>query len=399
MSDLQQIPFLIRLLDDDSEEIRGSVFKRLEAFGPNLKAAIPKLPFPLNSRQRFYLDLILQGQKKVRLRQMWSSWFSIKNDDEKLEEALSVLSDFLSSGFQSPRLTSMLNSLAFSYRVKHRQKDHRALLDFLFGSGDVEIQPTDYENPQACNLAYVIKNRRGIPVSLATLYVLIGRRLGLNWWSRSFYQSFLERMAFKEELSLMDSSGASVPMESSGFQEEILVGGVEEEIDGVFSRKMDAEVVVRVYLSSLVRAYQIHSDDTEGLIIDLFKDLEFWNDHRQVMNATPEQIISMPSKLFSSGDVIQHLRYDYNGIVVAIDAECQATDAWYYANPTQPPRRQPWVHLLVDQTSHVSYVPQSDLRLAEAVSKIEHPLLHYFFKRSAQGSYFRNDNPWPETNF
>lgn len=401
MTDPRQIPFLIQLLDDDSPDVRETVFQQLTAFGPNLKGAVRKLPFKLNFKQRYYLDLIVQGQKRVRLRQMWPTWFGLIDESEKLEKALSILSDFLSTGLHNPSLTGMLNSLAFSYRVKYRHKDPRKLLDFLFGANGMEIHESDYENPQNCNLAYVIKRKRGIPISLATIYVLVARRLGMEPQEPSFVESFMDRMSYKEKMSFMESPGGGLHSDELQFQDDLVQEDFADDMTDIFAETVDAEAIVRLHLSSLVRAYQICDDENDQLVIELFKDLEFWADHRRMREITPEQIMARPQGRFGLGDVVVHNRYGYRAIVVAIDEECCATDEWYYGNQFQPERSQPWLHLLVDGSEQVTYVPQSYLQKEdeESLVKIEHPLLAYFFSSSDQGKYIRNENPWPETSF
>lgn len=46
MLDTSQLPYLLRLLDDDSPEVRGQVLDALAAFGPDLEAALADLPEP-----------------------------------------------------------------------------------------------------------------------------------------------------------------------------------------------------------------------------------------------------------------------------------------------------------------------------------------------------------------
>jgi heat shock protein HspQ len=64
---------------------------------------------------------------------------------------------------------------------------------------------------------------------------------------------------------------------------------------------------------------------------------------------------------FEPGEIIQHLKYAYRGVIVEFDSTCQATDDWYQSNQTQPDRNQPWYHVLVDGNQQVTYVAQSKL--------------------------------------
>jgi heat shock protein HspQ len=99
---------------------------------------------------------------------------------------------------------------------------------------------------------------------------------------------------------------------------------------------------------------------------------------------------------FSPGDVVRHKRYDYRGVVVDIDPNCQASNSWYKANLTQPSRDQPWYHVLVDLRTHTTYVAQENLvRDVCTQPAVQHPLVDQYFDEIEDGHYHRNDTPWP----
>ena len=61
------------------------------------------------------------------------------------------------------------------------------------------------------------------------------------------------------------------------------------------------------------------------------------------------------SSKFDPGDVIQHLRYGYRGVIVDFDPSCQAPDHWYQSNQTQPDRNQAWVSC-ISRWQSTSYI-------------------------------------------
>lgn len=400
MTDPKHIPFLLELLNYGADDVRQQAFYELAAFGPTLKKQVRQAKISLDAAQRFYLSRIYQAQSRVRLRQMWPQWMNVKGEYEKLEQALNTLSDFLSTPSQTQNLTSMLNSLAFSYRVKHPTKDAASLAKFLFKERALLGNEDDYYNPQNSNLKYVIKHRRGIPISLACVYMLVGYRLGIKIEGCNFPGHFLAR------IFLNDGKKAFVDCFSSGqiIEEHDLVNfreDLSEDISDILTDKPRADLIVRRFLANLIRAYQIQEDDENcQLMVELFKDLEFRLEQEQMSDITPEDIIGVesPSK-YSPGSLVYHNRYGYRGIVVDVDEECLATDDWYYGNQTQPDRSQPWAHVLVDGSDQVTYVAQSNLEPDDCEEKIEHPLVTYFFEKSGDGDYVRNENPWPETDF
>ena len=77
------------------------------------------------------------------------------------------------------------------------------------------------------------------------------------------------------------------------------------------------------------------------------------------------------------------------------DDACQAPDEWYLKNQTQPDRDQPWYHVLVDGSSTCTYAASENLVADSSPLPIEHPLVPHFFEEFKDGSYVRNDEPWP----
>jgi len=108
-------------------------------------------------------------------------------------------------------------------------------------------------------------------------------------------------------------------------------------------------------------------------------------------------MISIPKTRprFQPGQLVHHRRYNYRGVVVAVDERCLADERWYQANRTQPNRNQPWYHVLVDGTDAVTYVAQSNIESDWVRAPIEHPLVPHFFSEFDDGHYVRNNRPWP----
>ncbi|MCA9246719.1 MAG: heat shock protein HspQ [Planctomycetales bacterium] len=99
--------------------------------------------------------------------------------------------------------------------------------------------------------------------------------------------------------------------------------------------------------------------------------------------------------VFEPGDLVQHRRYGYRGVVVERDESCLADDAWYQKNQTQPDRQQPWYHVLVNHSSICTNATAENLALDTSGLPVEHPLLAQFFSAFQEGAYVRNDAQWP----
>lgn len=102
-----------------------------------------------------------------------------------------------------------------------------------------------------------------------------------------------------------------------------------------------------------------------------------------------------PSAPFEIGQLVSHVRYGYRGIIVAVDEHCHAPKSWYLANRTRPSRDQPWYHVLVHDSSSVTYAAQTSLQADSSDDDIRHPLLPMFFDTVDPGRYLRNNKSWP----
>ena len=102
-----------------------------------------------------------------------------------------------------------------------------------------------------------------------------------------------------------------------------------------------------------------------------------------------------PRPIFEPGQLVQHRRYGYRGVVVGRDESCQADAAWYANNQTQPDRDQPWYHVLVHGSLTCTYAAAENLMADLSGRPIDHPMVPHFFSEFVDGHYVRNDEPWP----
>ena len=99
---------------------------------------------------------------------------------------------------------------------------------------------------------------------------------------------------------------------------------------------------------------------------------------------------------FVPGEIVEHVRYGYRGVVVDYNATCQAPEDWYQSNQTQPEREQPWYHVLVDGNQQVTYVAQSNLQADQSKQQVVHGMINLFFSGydKENHKYIRNNVPW-----
>ncbi|WP_018953788.1 heat shock protein HspQ [Thioalkalivibrio sulfidiphilus] len=96
----------------------------------------------------------------------------------------------------------------------------------------------------------------------------------------------------------------------------------------------------------------------------------------------------MSQAIFSIGQIIHHRLFGYRGVVVDVDPVFQGTEEWYaQVAQSQPPRDEPWYHVLVDGEAVETYVAQQNLEPGDASEPIEHPYTEAFFTGFVNGVY------------
>ncbi len=101
-------------------------------------------------------------------------------------------------------------------------------------------------------------------------------------------------------------------------------------------------------------------------------------------------VVSISRVKFSVGDLVNHLRFGYRGVIVDVDSRFQASDDWYdMVAKSRPPKNKPWYHVLVHGSDHSTYVAERHLELDDSSDPVEHPMLEHFFSEFVDGKYRR----------
>ncbi len=256
-SEPQKLPHLLKLLDDESETVQRAVLKELLSYGPALDLELKKQVPDLTEDQRRRIRNLLEGQQREVLKENWPGWFSIADDKEKLEAAFSLLADFQSGPNPQANLKTLLDELAEEYRRTHARRDEISLADFLFKTKRLQGAETGYDNPDHSNLIYVIQNKKGIPISLAAIYILVAHRLGLRVEGCNFPSHFLARIYQGSQIVLVDCFNGGKFLSPQDIQTQV---GRSPALEDILRLDANAETMIARVLNNLVRAYE-HAED------------------------------------------------------------------------------------------------------------------------------------------
>lgn len=91
---------------------------------------------------------------------------------------------------------------------------------------------------------------------------------------------------------------------------------------------------------------------------------------------------------FSVGQIVHHLKFDYRGVIIDVDAEFQGSEEWYrQVALSRPPKNKPWYRILVDGADQMTYVAERHLEADTSCKPVAHPELDYFFDGFKECAY------------
>ena len=359
-----QIPYLLKLADDESpivqEEVRRALLPLAEQLHDQLNV------WEATPAQRRAVHKLLHGWRKARLLQQWTAWQGLSDQLEALEDAHRTLCEY-GHGFLYPwRLSGRLDEMAGALR------DEDPLL--LPSRLPLEGEQTDYYHPDNSFLSQVLHTGKGNPISLCTVLMLIGRRLGIPYWGCNFPGHFLARLETSHGLRLIDC------FRGGRVYEDILSPELRGELNPSQTRSLThipatLEQMVSRVLRNLVGAYLRLEDRRESnTFYFLLKDLAAREKGRGAG-------MPLQEPLFHPGDLVSHKVKDYRGVIV---------DYELYSNGSIEPEYR----ILVHRSPQVATARESALRLDDSGGLVAHPFVAYFFSKFEDGVYLRNSRPW-----
>ena len=91
---------------------------------------------------------------------------------------------------------------------------------------------------------------------------------------------------------------------------------------------------------------------------------------------------------FIIGQIIHHLKFDYRGVIIDVDASFESSEEWYeMLAKSNPPKDKPWYHVLVNKSTTTTYVAEQNLEEDSSKQPILHPLVDVYFSRFEEGRY------------
>jgi len=228
MTTFKDLPYLLKLLDDEQPEVRRIITEKLSGYGGDLSNQIAGLGIDLSPADQCRLSELLRPERRCALRESWQipedGLQGPYADWETFENLLRLISDYLHDGVNlRPPLPDALDLLARDVEDSYVAPTEDDLRIYLFESGLFQGNSENYYSIHNSDLTWVLENQIGNPLGLATVFILLGQRLGLDIQACNYPGHFLALIPVKGEEYLVDcfNSGRLVNLDQFLHDNEI----------------------------------------------------------------------------------------------------------------------------------------------------------------------------------
>ncbi len=254
MPDPKHLPHLLKLLDDESPVVQESIVRELLAFGPSLRRELARQRITLSKDQEQLITRLLDEHNQRWLRDLWPTLRDIEDDKEMLEQALGWLAEFQYGRAYPAKLSDLLDKLSDEFSTTIRKQDSLTLAHFLFTKKQLKGTEADYYNPLNSNLVYVIEQKKGIPISLAAIYILVAARLGFDVEGINLPGHFLARASVGKQNYIVDCFKGGRCLDVNDLI--TLNNGALLPLSDLLQLECDASAIISRTLRNLIHAYE-----------------------------------------------------------------------------------------------------------------------------------------------
>lgn len=289
---MTELAALLRLCDDPSPAIAAKIAARLRELAPDgeIWIQIEAQNLEATLSQRAILQAIFaapavsdadENARETRLRAAWRDLRFDDDDTSLLESALLALGDWQCGAGTGARGRDALDELALEFgdfempSLTHSDigmpestddwSEAAALAYFLFEFKQLRGAPQgEYYHPLQSNLTVALESGTGLPITLACIFILVGRRVGLSIEGCPFPGHFLTRDGQSQRF--FDPFNGAKALSARE------VNALQRAAPGAMSEAAPAtEIVARVLRNLSVAYYQSGEVENSALMLSLLE--------------------------------------------------------------------------------------------------------------------------------
>ncbi len=175
---------------------------KLRELGRDPLSALDEAGIELNPAQRRLLAGVRGELETTRLDEGWTRWWNATADLESFHILVSMLlSEY--GGFGD--LRQQLDVWSRRYLQRHPIPDLESLVAFLFSPEGLQGDTEDYFAPRNSSLSWALDNKRGLPITLCSALILLGKRVGVEVNGVAFPGHFLAQSKLNGHIVWIDA--------------------------------------------------------------------------------------------------------------------------------------------------------------------------------------------------
>ncbi len=201
---------LVKLLDDEDPQISAAVEREIIDGGDEIVRILEKEKENAEVHVRKRIENLISRIYLDKLQKDYDSLLDFASHrDFSLERALYLIAKPLYPEVDFVLIESRLNELANELRMRIATVEDpyeivHQVNEFFLNEMGFTGNSKDYYNPDNSILHRVIETRRGIPISLGVIYLLVGRRLNLPVFGVSAPAHFLVKFVLEGKEIFVD---------------------------------------------------------------------------------------------------------------------------------------------------------------------------------------------------
>ena len=271
----RELHALIHLLDDPDATVHTAVRDRFRQLGPSV---LPYLRDVLPSLEDSYRTLLGEVIHTLHFAQIERDWQHVMQHAEAdLEQGSFLLARYRFADLEVAPYHTMLDQFAERIRSRVQQASgvQRAFVlgEFLWEELGFRGNTQHYYDPNNSYLNCVLDTRRGIPVSLSVVYLLLGQRLGLPVYGVNMPAHFLIKYEDGRQEVFLDLFNGGTPFLKEDGLRFLLKAGIKPR-DAYFMAADTQTILLRMVRNLLAIAHEANQDQA---LLDLKRLLEPWD--------------------------------------------------------------------------------------------------------------------------
>jgi len=282
--EIPELNHLIKLIDDEDEEIYENIKKRFLLYGEESKNFLSEFTksedFLIAERSKEIISLLNFKLVENKIRELFL------NKKNLLERAVFLLSEYGYPNVDFDNYKMIIDKMAFDIGSRIGRKIRKAssayekikiINDYLFQRKGFKGNTENYNETDNLYINKVIDRKTGIPVSLSILYLLIANRLKLPIYGVNLPSHFIVKYQDNKEELFIDPFNEGIVIsrkEAIKFLKQI--GLSEEEFNKIsFLNNTSERDIVKRYINNLIHIYEKNNEKLkEGQLKQLLSHFE-----------------------------------------------------------------------------------------------------------------------------